>query len=297
MGQKPNIIIGLTSKPISVTSIILKGHSQIMLQENTVTGLLFLVGIFYGSFTMGCATLLATICGTTIAFLLKYNQTEINKGLYGFSAALVGCATVLFLKPIFLSWLFIIVGSALATILQHFFIKRKIPAFTLPFVLLTWLILFINHRYNQDLLSESISPINQTNNYLTYCFKSYGQVIFQDNLVSGLLFFIAVFVSSPISALYGLSGAILSSVIAFHFSAPINNISLGLYGYNAVLCAVVFSGNQVKDGVWVLISVLLSLAVSLLLVKFNITQLTFPFVLASGFTLFIKNNFIFLKNN
>lgn len=105
---------------ISLVNILLKGIGQIMLQENSLTGFLFLIGIFYGSWTMGVAALLATICGTATAILLKYDQTEINKGLYGFSAALVGVATLLFLKPLFISWIILIIGSALATVIQHF---------------------------------------------------------------------------------------------------------------------------------------------------------------------------------
>lgn len=287
MEQKFNNVNGLVFKPISFASIILKGHGQIMLQENTVTGLLFLIGIFYGSFIMGCAVVLATICGTTTAFLLKFNKAEINKGLYGFSAALTGGAVILFFKPVFVSWLLIIFSSVLAAILQHFFIKRSIPVFTLPFVLLTWLMLFLSHNYATGLLLTPTSSISQTSNILTYGFKGYGQVIFQDSLVSGIIFFIAVFISSPISALYGLLSAILASIIALKF-APINDISLGLWGFNAVLCAIAFAGNHIKDIFWVLLSVLLSLTISFLLINRGIPQLTFPFVFATCLTLFIK---------
>ncbi|WP_175622733.1 urea transporter [Chryseobacterium schmidteae] len=278
-------------KAISLTTILLKGLGQIMLQENSVTGFLFLVGIFYGSLTMGVAALLATISGTVTAFLLKYDKAEINKGLYGFSAALVGVAIMLFLKPVFISWIILVIGSALATVIQHFFMKRKIPVFTLPFVLITWLILFFTNNYCTDLLSEASITTFSSINYFTVGFNGYGQVIFQDNLISGVLFFIAVFISSPISALYGFIGAVLSAIIAFSISAPIADISIGLFSFNAVLCTIVFAGNQIKDSIWVIISILLSLVISLLMFKFNFTQLTFPFVLASCTTLFVKNKY------
>lgn len=129
-------------KKASIVSIVLKGLGQIMLQENPITGLLFLIGIFYGSFIMGAAALLATVCGTATAFLFKYKNSEIEKGLYGFNAALVGVATMLFLKPVLISWIIIIIGSLLATMLHHFFVKQKIAVFTLSFVLITWIILF-----------------------------------------------------------------------------------------------------------------------------------------------------------
>jgi len=281
----------LSRKTISLANIILKGLGQIMLQENPVTGFLFLVGIFYGSLTMGVAALLATISGIVTAFLLKYDKAEINKGLYGFSAALVGVAIMLFLKPVFISWIILIIGSALATVIQHFFMKRKIPVFTLPFVLITWLILFFANNYFTGLLSEGSITTASSINYFTVGFSGFGQVIFQDNLISGVLFFIAVFISSPISALYGFIGAVLSAFIAFSISAPVADISIGLFSFNAVLCTIVFAGHQIKDSIWALIAILLSLVISLLMFKFNFTQLTFPFVLASCITLFVKKKY------
>jgi urea transporter len=278
-------------KSASVVSVILKGLGQIMLQENSITGLLFLIGIFYGSPIMGFSALLATICGTSIAYLLKYDKTEINKGLYGFSAALVGVAVMLFLKPVLWAWIIVVVGSVLAAMLQHFFIKLKIPAFTFPFVLVTWLILFVCKSFCADLLAVQMPTVVHLSDSLSDGFKSFGQVIFQNKLLSGLLFFVAVFISSPIAALYGLAGAIVSDIIAFGFSAPIDDINLGLYGFNAVLCAIVFAGDKVKDGIWVLLSVILSLGVSIFMIKFQFTQLTFPFVFATWITLFIKKQF------
>jgi len=296
MTKKLNSKNSLLGKSASIIHVILNGFGQIMLQENSITGLLFLIGIFYGSLAMGFAALLATVCGTATAYLLKYDRTEIKKGLYGFSAALVGVAVLLFLKPLFWAWIIVGVGSVLAAMLQHFFIKRKIPAFTFPFVLVTWLILFICNNFYSDLLAIPVPTIAHLSDSLSDGFKSFGQVIFQNKLVSGLLFFVAVFISSPIAALYGLAGAIVSDIIAFEFSAPIDNINLGLYGFNAVLCAIVFAGNQVKDGIWAFLSVVLSLGISLLMIKFGLTQLTFPFVFATWITLFLKNRLQKPKN-
>ncbi|MDD3738791.1 MAG: urea transporter [Lentimicrobiaceae bacterium] len=279
----------LFAKSVSIITVTLKGFGQIMLQENRITGLLFLIGIFYGSPVMGLSALLSVICGTSTAYLLKYDKTEINKGLYGFSAALVGVAVMLFLKPVFWSWIIVVVGSVLAAMLQHFFIKRNFPAFTFPFVVVTWVILLICRNFYTEILAVPMPTIAHISDSFSDGFRGFGQVIFQNKLVSGILFFLAVFISSPIAALYGLAGAIVSDIIAFGFAAPIDDINLGLYGFNAVLCAIVFAGNQVRDGIWVLLSVVLSLCISILMMKFHLTQLTFPFVLATWITLFIKN--------
>lgn len=290
MTNRTYIQNNFTERSISFLSVIFKSIGQIMLQENTVTGFLFLIGIFYGSITMGAVTLLATVSGIVTALLFKYDKNDINKGLYGFNAALVGVAGAVFLKPIFLSFLIIIIGSMLATMFQHFFMKLKIPVFTLPFVLVIWGMLLIYNTYFPEVV---ISPVatNLTTDYFSFVFKGFGQIIFQDSLVSGLLFFIAVFLSSPISALYGLAGCIISAVVAFLLSASVNDISVGLFSYNAVLCAIVFAGTKIIDGVWVLFSVAITLAISFTLLHFGIAQLTFPFIFASFAIVIIKNKF------
>lgn len=195
-------------KLASFSALILKGLAQIMLQENRFTGLLFLLGIFYGSFLMGCASILATVCGTATAIILKYDKAEINKGLYGFSAALVGVGIMLFLKPTVLAWILVIFGSSLATVLQHFFIRRNIPAFTLPFVLITWAVIYFYASFFPDLMLIPDLAGNNTVDKFALGFNGFGQVIFQDNLVSGILFFIAVLISSPLAAGYGFVAAI-----------------------------------------------------------------------------------------
>lgn len=271
----------------SLVSLILKGLGQIMLQENILTGLFFLVGIFYGSLAMGIGALLATLCGTFTAKILKFDKTETEAGLYGFSAALVGVSLTLFFKPVFIIWVAIIIGSALTAILQHWFIVKKIPVFTLPFVLVTWVFLYVfQHVY-------PIAPPNLSEEFITegftFAFRGFGQVIFQGALFSGVVFFIGVFVSSPIAALYGIVAGIIAAVLSTLFSAPIESVEMGLFSYNAVLCAIVFAGDKLKDGIWVLISVLLSVIISLLMFHNNLVQLTFPFVAASCISLALRN--------
>jgi len=58
------------------------------------------------------------------------------------------------------------------------------------------------------------------------------------------------------------------------------------------LCAIVFAGPKVKDGFWVLISILFALAITLLMLKTGIPKLTFPFVLATWINLLLKNKLV-----
>ncbi|HNE92476.1 MAG TPA: urea transporter [Chitinophagaceae bacterium] len=265
------------------------GIGQIMLQENAITGLLFLIGIFYNSVLMGITIFFATIIGTSTAKLLKYDVNNINKGLYGFNAALVGIAGIVFLKIKILSISILIIACVLSTILHNFFIKKKLPVYTLSFVTVTYSIIFFIKTFTPNLLilNEGISPANNLN--FDYIFKGFGQVIFQENAVSGIVFFIAIFINSPIAAIYAITFSALSGLIAISLSIPLNLVNAGLFSYNALLCAIAFANRKLFTIFWVLLASSLSLIFSLLMNQIQIIQLTLPFVLACFIVSTLKN--------
>lgn len=274
---------------------VFKGISQIMLQDNIITGIIFVIGIAYGRIDLAIGVVLASLIGLITAYLLKFDKEETEHGLYGFSASLVGVATLLFLKPHVITWCILILGSFLATVLQNFFIRKNIPAYTFPFVLITWLIIFFVNIIDPSLLANG-EPLTSIyyNKYL-FSVKGYGQVIFQDSIISGILFFIAVMISSPISAIYGLFGGLISGLIAYYF-VPFLEFENGLWSYNAVLCAIVFAKKDIENIFWAGISIMIALIVHFIMARYNIIALTFPFVIASFITVTIKNKSV-IKNS
>lgn len=283
---------------------VLKGMGQIMLQENRWTGLLFLIGIFIGSWQGGIAILLSTSAGTFTAIKLGYDKSEINAGLYGFSAALVGVALSFFFQTTLLIWVLIVLGGALASIIQHFFISKKIPVFTFPFIVIIWVCVFVLHHFTDIPPSEMISakPENVAYSEFITPINGFGEVIFQGGLLSGVIFFIAIFISSPAAALYGLLGSLLGAYFSYIDGESIEGIHMGLFGFNAVLSAIVFSGFKKTDGLWVLIAVLITVGIDDFLIDHNILTevggvLTFPFVAGTCITLLIQRFFITKKQN
>jgi urea transporter len=268
-----------------------KGIGQIMLQESAWTGLFFLAGIFCGSFVMGAAALLAVVVGTLTARLLKYNKDDTNAGLYGFSATLVGVALVFYFQPTVIIWLAIIPGSALATMIQHFFIIKKIAVFTFPFILVTWTFLYIFHNFYVQTGAQEIIANTTANNGFVLLSRGFGQVIFQSNVLAGCLFFTGILISRPIAAIYALGAAALSALIAYLLGTPLPDIYMGLLSYNAVLCAITFSGRKTKNIGYTLIAVILSVLITIQMSNMNLSVLTFPFVLASWLTLILKQMF------
>ena len=158
-------------------------------------------------------------------------------------------------------------------------------------MVVAWVLIFIINSLFPEMKAEAVALVHNGNDF-AFALKGYGQVIFQDNLLAGILFFIAVFVSSPIAALYGLASGIVTAILALYFSVPVTDIEIGLYSFNAVLCGIVFAGEKPKDGIWALIAVVLSFGVSFFIFKYELIQLTFPFVAASFIVVTLKEKFL-----
>jgi len=261
---------------------------SIMLQENKWTGLLFLVGVWYGSLVMGAAVTLSVLIGTTTAWLLRYDKGKIYSGLYGFNAALVGAGLTFYFAPAALVWVFIVLASALSAVLMHFCLHRGLPAYTFPFIVLTWgcIYLLLHAAGLPYVVHPSIHK--GYSDALTMTSHGFGEVIFQGDVIAGLLFFIAIFLNSPISALYGLVGAIIGASVSHYIHEPQDAINFGLFSFNGVLCAIAFAGVKPRDGLFVLLASCLAVGINALMVKLDVISLTFPFVLASWLTLLAK---------
>lgn len=277
---------------------LLTGFSQIMLQENRLTGLLFFIGLLIGNPLFAAGALAAVISGTLTARQLGYEATEIRAGIYGFSPALVGVALILLFKPVLLIWLLILLGGALAAVLQNVFIRIKLPGYTFPFILITWIFVFLLWKFTQTPSSEFISGVPEVSllHGVWGVFKGYGQVIFQGSLLSALLFLIGVGIANPAAAGYGLGASLLAALIAYSVGQDTGMIVSGLYGFNAVLTAIALTGNTKRDAFWVLIGAIITIAIHIALIVYPILSpvggvFTFPFVAGTWITLLLKKGF------
>lgn len=177
----------------------------------------------------------------------------------------------------------------MAAIVQHWFSVKKIPVFTFPFIIVTWVIMYVFQHVYSVAPSIFLSARSIIENDFTFGLLGYGQVIFQGSVFAGAAFFIGVFVSSPLKGLYGLVASVVAGMLAALYGVSAESVAMGLLGYNAVLCAIVFAGDRLKDGVWVFTSIVLSLIVSFVFSANEITPLTFPFVAGTWAVLILQN--------
>ncbi|WP_271393060.1 urea transporter [Aequorivita sinensis] len=268
---------------------ILRGIGQVIFQNNIYSGILFIIGIFYNSWIMGLAALIGTIISTITAQSLKYSEDDIKNGLYGFNGTLTGIAVLCFFEFNLITSIALVLGSVLSTLFMNF-LKKHIPPFTSPFVIVTWfLIYFLKLVFHYPLISSS-AVSETTFNFVTAVSNSFGQVMFQENIITGLFFLLAILVNNKLMAAYAVYAAVLGSLTALILSEPAIRINAGLMGYNAILCAIVLFGKKWSDFIWISIAIIFSSLVNIGLGATGIITLTAPFVLTTWGILLVKRN-------
>lgn len=300
-----------------------RGIAQIMFQKNATTGLIFFLGIVYCSWHMAIGLLIGTITGTALGYLLnsKGDANALKRGMYGFNAALMG---VIVIFQYGLSWtsLGLIIGSAvLATLMIHLALLKQIRIFTFPFVLLSWIVVYmvdylsllplISHpTVDENLFQEPFTAMfgkflgyigmsyqdERLDDVLIFATHGFGQVMFQTSFVTSLMFLIGVYVHKPIAALYGMFASILAITISRMIEGSDSVIATGMVSFNAVLCAIAFSGVRHRDGLMVIFSTILTVVLDAILNTLKIPAYTFPFVLAMWILLYAEKRVRSLSN-
>jgi len=139
----PHETNALSALPLLWPDAILSGVSQVFLLQSTLAGVLMLLGLACSSRRAMFCALGGSVVAFAFAWLVSADREALNNGLYSFSAVLtaialgtafplsgwrgVTCGAVGVLAAV-------LVQSALNTLLM----PLGMPAFTMPFVLVTW---------------------------------------------------------------------------------------------------------------------------------------------------------------
>lgn len=273
-------------KTVSVDDSLLvlgRGIGQVMFQNNAFSGLLMLIGIFLNSWEMGILALSGNIISTLTAHFSGYGRDDIKNGLYGFNGTLVGIAVGVFMELSIGSLLLMAVASCISTWISRLFnLQRPLPGFTAPFILSVWMLLGVCSWIMPDILlvSDTVTDTTKGINYFQTFSFGIGQVMFQGNIWTGLLFLVGILVNSRTAAFYTVIGALFPIPLAILLGIDAEMLNMGLMGYNGVLCAIALGDRTLKSLVWASCSVLLSTLLQIIGMNLEITTLTAPFVVS-----------------
>lgn len=287
----------------AVTSA-LNGSGQVMFQQNVWTGLLFLAGIFWGSYEchtpqVAWGAVVGLIASTVAGYLTEPDKTAGKEGLWGFNGILVGCAFPTFLDNTWLMWAAMIFCAMLSTWvrtgLNNVMAPSKVNSLTFPFVMLTWIFLLAS-RIMDGIAPASLSEPELTEHFnfvldtsfgslVVYWLKGISQVFLIDSWVTGIFFLAALAVNSRWAALWAAIGSALSLAMALLFKADASDITAGLFGFSPVLTAIAigctFNKPNIKSAVWTLVAIIATVFVQagmdMFFQPFGLPTLTGPF--------------------
>jgi urea transporter len=294
-------IAGIQSLARSIPAPILwafRGLGQVFFQENALTGALFVIGIAVSSPLMALGAVVGTAIGTATAWILKFDKTELHAGIYGFNAALVGIATLFFFRPGPISIVLLLAGCIVATLVT--WLARKhvpFPTYTAPFVVTTWGLFFLGQALGVPRVEPGGPPVGV--GAIGAVAHGVSQVMFQASLWTAILFLVGIAINDWKHASLVLLGSIVGMLVGSHHAhvaasaldpeslaerTILDNVALGLYGYNATLAAVALFLWR-RSLIPALLGMLFSVALTELAPLLRLPALTAPFVVATWLVL------------
>lgn len=309
------------NRPLRFLDSCLRGAGQVMLQNNPLTGLLFIIGVWWGAIAadnlaIGIGAVVALLISTLTAILLKADSDALRQGFFGFNGILVGIGVTTFLRDTPLMWVYLVLGAALSTVVMLAFtqlMKRwELSALTFPFVLTTWLLVLAAYQFahlTTGALAAPMLPLagrpagaapSLTAGFLLIGWiTGVAQVFLINNIITGIIFVIALVINSRQAAAFALVGSAVGLIVALVFGANAQSIGSGLYGFSPVLTAIalgsVFYSPSLKVALYaiggMIATVVVQAALATALSPIGMPVLTAPFVLTTWLFLLPKAKF------
>ena len=235
----------------------LRSLGQVIFINNPLSGLLLLLALLIQSPWMALFAAVGIVTANLTARGLAAEPVAWSNGIYGFNGALLGAAVAAFahvdLDSSVLAWLLVVVaGAIVTTLLLHglgrwLFRAVGLPPLTLPFCLVTWLLLDLVASLDHPALQLAAHPALQPGSGVAQALllalpRGFGQVFLCPDLIPGVLVLLATAVASPLAAVVGLLGSAVAAITALLIGASPEAVSVGLWSYNGVLTAMAIGG-------------------------------------------------------
>lgn len=266
---------------------LLCGFAQIFLQQHPGCGLLVLLAILIGAPDLLGGALLGGLASMLVAQRRGYPQADIAIGLYGYNGILLGLLLSLKLVWTPLLPLLIVASAGLSSPLLAPWMRRMrqhdwLPAFTFPFVALSWALLALAAPLGLPSTPEAAAPSAPSQDSLELplaVLRGLGQVIFLDTPLAGLSLLLGLLLADRRAALWALLGSAAGFALAPLLGWPCQGALAGLYGYNTSLAAIALAQVH-RSPIAPLCGVLLALLMQPGFSALGLPTLTMPFILA-----------------
>jgi urea transporter len=301
----------MIKKTVYFLEAILNSYAILFFSNQKLFSILLILISFFNPLA-GLSGLIATFTAVTMANLMGFNAQFTHLGVYSFNAVLLGIGFGTFFEnsPVFFVLLMIaaMLTLVLSVTLSGIMGKYGLPFLSLPFVITFWLILLASKEFSNLGLSQRniywinemysaggkplLSLFNSIENiplpsWLSTYFKALSSILFQDNILAGILLSIGMVVYSRIAftlSLVGFFGAYLFNDLTGAYQVGINSYHLGSnYMMVAIAIGGFFTIPSIYSYLWAFFSVpvtnILVISLSKIFGVFTLPIFSLPFCL------------------
>ncbi|MDE6108996.1 MAG: urea transporter, partial [Muribaculaceae bacterium] len=216
---------------------------------------------------------------------------------------LVGCALPTFLANTVWMWLALIICAAMTTWVRtgmnNLLAPWRVSSFTFPFVFCTWCFLLAGREFagmaathmSTPVIDYTIAPLDchSVLDFIQYWLKGVAQVFLIDSWLTGVIFLVALAVSSWRAAVWAGVSSLIALVMALLWQAQGSSVIGGLYGFSAVLTGIALGAtfwkptwrNALLAAFGVVATVFIQAAMNALLAPIGLASLTAPFCIGT----------------
>ncbi len=259
---------------------------------------------------VGGTGFLAVIMINALAIFLGLDKGIIKRGEFGFNALLVGLGLGAFYEPnlplLLLLFFAVIMTLFITILLLGVLTKYGLPFLSLPFVFGLWTVMLASRNFEALGISQrglyflnELYAVGENHFVVIYqflndlhipiaiktYFRSLGAILFQFNVLSGVVLALALLVYSRIAFILSLLGFFTAYGFYQWIGADLTQLNYNYIGFNFILSAIALGGFYLVPSRWsfgwviILTPVLAILTSSLtnLLVTFQLGTYSLPF--------------------
>lgn len=288
---------------------VLNSYSVIFFFNFKLFAFIILIVTFFNFFA-GLSGLIAVLTAIFIAYRMGFDKTLLRQGIFSFNALLAGIGLGTFFEPGLVFFVILILTALFSLILSVVFSgwlgKYGLPFLSIPFVIAFWFVLLPSGQFsNLGLTQRNVFWMNEMyaiggkplldfyqtvnnlplNKIVIVYLRSMSSILFQDNLLAGILIVIALLISSRITFLLSVTGFVSAWMFAHFIGSDIASFSFYNIGANYILVAIAIGGYFVipsrQSFFWIVLLIPLTSLILLFMRKilgsFNLPLFSLPF--------------------
>ncbi|MCQ1987242.1 urea transporter [Arthrobacter sp. zg-Y844] len=278
-----------------------QGLSQIFFQSNIYTALLILAAFVVADWRMAVLVLIGCAGNTVGGRLLKADSSSVTSGLEGFCGALVGAATFSTIGGQWAAYPIALIGGLLCApvtwLVVALFTKTPLRVFSLPSTTAPFCIVATGILLSTEALHVTSAPSATIDSeplaFARSLLTNVSEVVLVNNVWSGALILLGLFVASWKVGLAGLLGSVVGSLCALAMGEALTETANGLAGYSGVLTAialaVVFLRSSTLSWVLAVIGTVVTAVVTVIMHDLSAPTYTWPYILTTWVFLVIAH--------